>query len=126
MLFTIRPTLEQKTWIQHTRQVAESQGRFWGVGGWLGLVLFTLCAVSELFSCYPCIQSYDIRGIIFSDPILSWVALDISCFIALRVVCQQKSIRREPFPAAPDLLHSFAVESPIFKLFKEKVGFFKI
>lgn len=35
-------------------------------------------------------------------------------------VCQQ----RERFPSTPELLHSFAVELSIFKLFKEEAAIF--
>lgn len=40
-------------------------------------------------------------------------------------VCQQEVVlQREPFPSTPVLLHSFAVELSIFKLFKEEAAIF--
>jgi len=64
----------------------------------------------------------------FSDPNTS---LGNSCHLVsscpyqlIMAVCQQEVVlQREPFPS-PVLLHSFAVELSIFKLFKEEAAIF--
>lgn len=85
---SLGPMLEQKIWVWHVLHVAESQGRFSGLGDFvlfctLCFVLFNLCAVcmNELLSIFR--EPGSGGAVPLSDPN---PFLDISCHLSFPVI----------------------------------------